>query len=115
MSQINLDIWSDQNISAGDNWANLIEENLRKSEIVLLFISPRALASEWVMMEFGAAVALKKKIIPVVLKDTHIPSFLSEHKYIRANSINEAAEKIKETLCKIAEQDASADEKKSRR
>ena len=67
------------------------------------------------MMAFGAAVALKKKIVTVALKETPIPSFLSEHLYIRANTIDEAAERIKETLNKIAEQDAPADAKEPRR
>ena len=54
-----------------------MNENLGKCDVFILFCSPNALESEPVEMEWGAALKIGKKIIPVFMDETHIPPLLS--------------------------------------
>ncbi len=64
-------IWFDEGIQAGDNWRKMIASKIESADCkgVLLFISEHAVASFDVEAEINAALALKKKIIPVKLDD----------------------------------------------
>jgi hypothetical protein len=54
-----------------------MDTNLGKCDIFLLFCSPNALNSEAVKMEWQAALKIKKKIIPVFVREDDIPPLLS--------------------------------------
>lgn len=47
-----------------------IREQMTSADAVIVFLSKNALTSNWVRWELGAAQALGKKVIPVVLEDT---------------------------------------------
>ena len=55
-------------ISAGDDFADKILRALERSAELWLIASPSSLNSEWVILECGAAWALRKKIIPILLR-----------------------------------------------
>jgi len=60
-----------------DDIYDYMETNLGKCDIFLLFCSPNALKSDAVKMEWQAALKIKKKIIPVFVREKHIPTLLS--------------------------------------
>jgi len=64
-------IWMDrQALTPGADWQKSIEEAIRSSFGVLVFLSPTSTRSEWVQREVEAAVADKDRlIIPIVLGD----------------------------------------------
>jgi hypothetical protein len=81
--------WHDQaDISAGDSFASAVREGLKRASAVIVLLSPGALHSEWVQFEIGAAEALDKKIIPVLLSGDHIeetlPDILKDRKWLDA-------------------------------
>lgn len=53
-------------IRPGDDFAEEIRLALNGSRELWLLISPHSIKSEWVISEWGAAWALKKKIIPIL-------------------------------------------------
>ncbi len=66
--------WYDRQISPGENWRKLISENLARSKIVLLMISPDFLASDYCMgVELKQALdrhwERQCRIVPVIIRD----------------------------------------------
>lgn len=66
LRRMRVDVWSDDRLTAGDNWSEVLRSRLRDSEYFLLLLTPKALESSWVLQELGGAWALGKRIIPVV-------------------------------------------------
>jgi hypothetical protein len=58
---------------------------LRQCDVLLVLISPNSVRSDWVKFELGAAWALDKEIIPVVLASVKkVPVLADRLKYISA-------------------------------
>lgn len=62
-------IWYDSGIEYGEKWIRSIEEHLRRSSIVLSFISPEYSESDWCMREYTYAERIGKKVIHVKIAD----------------------------------------------
>ena len=89
LSAINIVGWLDTaDIAAGTGIASDVRDALKKSDAVVVLLSPRALDSEWVQFEIGAAEALGKKIIPVIVSGEHLeqqfPDILKDLAWIDA-------------------------------
>lgn len=54
-------------ISAGEDWPSWLKEELLKSDIFLVLLSPNSLASEFVMQELDAAWASDKPIVAALM------------------------------------------------
>jgi hypothetical protein len=59
---------SEKNIQPGNVFEDKIRKALKGSREVWLLVSPQSMESEWVTTEWGAAWALEKKIIPILLR-----------------------------------------------
>ena len=71
--------WLDSaDIAAGESISSSVRAALKRSKVVIVLLSPRALHSEWVQFEIGAAEALEKKIIPVILSGDHLEEQLPD-------------------------------------
>ena len=68
------EVWYDvSGLGGGSRWRSEIENALRKSQFVLVVLSPDATASEWVEREFLFASNLKRKIIPLLYRPCELP------------------------------------------
>jgi hypothetical protein len=78
----------DADIAAGESVPSAVRDALKQSSAVVVLLSPRALTSQWVQFEIGAAEALNKKIIPVIVAGDHLeeqlPDILKERTMIDA-------------------------------
>jgi len=54
-----------ESIPFGNNWVHKIEENLEKSRIMFVFISPNSLKSNWIYFESGFSYSKGVKVIPI--------------------------------------------------
>ena len=69
----NVSGWLDgADIAAGDSVSSSVRDALKKSSAVVVLLSPRALQSQWVQFEIGAAEALGKKIVPVIVSGENL-------------------------------------------
>jgi len=57
----------EKDISSGQSLDESIKEHLKDSNDFLILLSPSSLKSEWVLLELGGAIALEKKIVPILL------------------------------------------------
>jgi MinD-like ATPase involved in chromosome partitioning or flagellar assembly len=67
----NVSIWSDDYLLPGDDWNDVIEKNLVDSDIILLLISPDYLRSKFTAYEVTQSFKLKKRIIPIIIRQTN--------------------------------------------
>lgn len=68
-----IDAWHDRKIEAGQQWADEIDENLNKADIILLLISPNFLSSPYCSnIELNKAMerhkARESRVIPIILE-----------------------------------------------
>lgn len=58
---------AEKDITVATQWEMAIREALRASKYILLLLTPRSIDRPWVLLETGAAWALEKDIIPVLV------------------------------------------------
>lgn len=63
-----------ESIPFGNNWIHQVEENLKKSQIMLVFVSPRSAMSSWIYFEAGFAYSKGIKVIPIGIDGVDIGS-----------------------------------------
>jgi hypothetical protein len=84
-----VDVWQDvKSIATGDSITTAIEGALQNCAAVLLLLSASAVASPWVQREYRAALSLQQgapgrmpRVVPCVLTDCEIPTFLRDILY----------------------------------
>lgn len=81
--------WMDHaDIASGEAVAHKIKESIREASAVVVLISPGSITSQWVQFEVGAAWAMGKLIVPVLIGDSdvsiNLPDWLSEFQYLDA-------------------------------
>lgn len=59
-------------IRVGENWSAAIETALKRSELVLVLVSPGALERRWIYFEAGGAYFAGKRVIPICCRDARI-------------------------------------------
>jgi WD40 repeat protein len=70
--------WYDQlSIQGGDDWRLSLERGIADSDLVLVALSPEAVASEWISRELAIAYNQHKPILPVVIVPTRSADFPS--------------------------------------
>src|SRR5438093_11503856 len=90
-------------IAPGESLAERIEEALRESRVLVLIVNPRTIRNPSMSFELGAAVADKKRIIPVLMEDVpaeDVPPWISRYQLLRESSPRRAGERVAEALNK---------------
>ncbi|MCS4432871.1 TIR domain-containing protein [Aquiflexum gelatinilyticum] len=95
-------VWIDQeSIYAGENWPKAIGEGIAKQSKFMLLWSKHAAKSHFVEFEWNTALALKKKIIPVLLDTTPLPPTLISIQAIEYALLSNSLHFIKKKLDQI--------------
>lgn len=99
--------WSDAEIAPGEKWEEAIQQALRESNALVMVLSPDSTQSPWTFFELGAAIAGKKKIIPVLVKDlewSRIPAILRQFQCLNEPSASAAGKRVAEVLSRYKNQ-----------
>ncbi|MCK4414438.1 MAG: TIR domain-containing protein [Candidatus Eisenbacteria sp.] len=97
LKQAGLRVWFDEwNVAPGDIISLKVDEGLDQSRVLLLCISPNALASGWVALERSTAIHRDpanegRRFIPLLLADCELPDTLRRYKYVDFRKEAEAA------------------------
>lgn len=101
----NITGWLDSaDIAGGDTISSAVRNALKHSSVVLVLLSPASLRSEWVQFEIGAAEALNKHIIPVIVAgnqlEMQLPEILRSRKWIdaRHRSTDDVVREVKRAV-----------------
>jgi hypothetical protein len=94
-------IWLDQlDIPTGARWDDEVEKALMESEIFMVILTPKSIASNNVKDEIGFAIDSNKRILPVLLENATVPFRLRRFQYVDFTNIpyNEGIERAKQLL-----------------
>lgn len=85
LSNVGCSIWMDINgIESGQEFARVIMDAIKESNTFLLLCSKNAYDSRFIIREMEYAIALQKRIIPIIIDDTPMP-----HRFLfRLSNIN---------------------------
>ncbi len=102
LSQRGLDVWSDRNIKAGEDWWEEIKQAAEKVDYYILVLTPNSIASQSTNFEMGVALSRQDEayVIPVLMKDVRIPHHLSSLQYLDGRNVDTSklGEKISEII-----------------
>jgi hypothetical protein len=92
-------------ISPGENWKDFIKNNLKNAEVVIMVITPNFKKSEMCQNEAGAAWALSKEIIPLIIEPINYDNVgvIFADKQIAKITESESLDRLKDKLKKILE------------
>lgn len=79
-----------ESIPFGNNWIHKIEENLKKTKIMLVFVSPKSASSAWIYFESGFAYGKEVKVIPIGISGIDIGSIKPPLNLLQGFNINSA-------------------------
>lgn len=88
-------------VSLGEDWQSRMSEALGRSQAVLVVLTPSGSLSPNVAAELGAALALRKDLIPIVAADTppdQIPGPVRTRCWIEKGEPRAVAAKVAERL-----------------
>jgi WD40 repeat protein len=92
-----LRVWFDEwNIAFGEIISLKVDEGLEQSRVLLLCVSPNALASNWVALERSTAIHRDpsnegRRFVPLLLTDCDLPDNLRRYKYVDFREETDAA------------------------
>jgi hypothetical protein len=94
LANLNVSVWSDQAIRAGEEWMPAIERALDEAKVMVLCVSPSFLASDWAQLEIGVALSRSRsagvRVIPVILSESVVPESLRRFQFIDARQLSVA-------------------------
>jgi predicted nucleotide-binding protein len=68
---LGINTWTDiDNLLPGENWINAIDQAIRRTDMVLVFISPESASRRWILHEFELASDRGVRIVPILLRPT---------------------------------------------
>lgn len=80
--QAGFNVWRDvEEMHGGERWKDQLRAALRKIDIVLVLITPKAVESQMVAWEWENALTLGKKVLPLLAISSKIPLELSQFHY----------------------------------
>ncbi len=94
----------DRDIEAGDDIPETIRTQMKKSQELVVIVTPESVNRPWVLIEIGAAWAIRKtmRIVAVLchVQVTAIPEMLKSKKVISINELNQYFSGLKERVKK---------------
>lgn len=115
LKQRGISSWIDSfDILPGESIISKIEEGLEQCDLILLFLSKRAVESNWVKTELQSVLwdeinTNETKLIPIKLEDCEIPKLLKPKKYIDfSKDYNAGLRELLTTIKKYSEKKETA-------
>lgn len=90
LKQHGLRVWFDSSaVQPGESWKEAVEKGLRESNVIALLVTPDTIQRPNFFFEIGAAMGMRKRLIPVVSKEVDLevlPPLLRERRYLIKDS-----------------------------
>lgn len=94
-------IWFDQDyVLGGEDWMDAVGAALHECDILLLVLSPEAINSKYVKMEYRYFFKLEKPILPILFREVDIPFELATLNYLdfTGNLRQDSLDKLRSSL-----------------
>lgn len=96
-------------INVGENWIEKIKKALNESDILIAIITNNFLNSSWAQAELSSVTFGTNdiRVLPVVVGDVFVPSFLMQFQYRKVNSIGDVTSAVLRDVEKLNHVDNS--------
>ena len=90
----------EKDIKTGEPIDESIKKHLKECDELLILLSPASIKSDWVLIEIGGAIALEKKLVPILLYigANEIPQPISKHLARDINELDKYYKEVKENI-----------------
>jgi hypothetical protein len=101
-------------LKAGDNIARKIEDEVAAAEALVLVVSQAALSSQWLQQEFSSLALSElsrdeRKVIPVVVGDAALPSYLARYLCVElGRNLEEGLDRLMHRLATLERKDTAS-------
>ena len=97
-------------IDVGELWVDKIKSALNESDIFIVLVTDNFLNSSWAQAELSSAVFGMNNIrlLPVVVGDVFLPSFLSLYQYRKVDSLEEVTSTVIADVLRLSHSENSA-------
>ena len=83
LKAVGYDVWYDETgLQGGAAWVASIQHEVETRDVFLLVLTPEAWESKWVQDELQLAIATRRRILPVLLRNTQVSGFLLTTQWI---------------------------------
>src|SRR5215471_4148510 len=83
LRKLGFETWVDrQRLAGGQRWRRELQEAVEQAQVLLIVLSPDAIASRSVQIEFDYALELSKLLIPVYYRQCNVPMELRAIQWI---------------------------------
>ena len=109
LGDLGIDLWSETELTVGDSWKNVIGDQIRQTEAIIVLVSPASADSDWISSEWATPLSRSSRIIPVLINGAtfwHLPTGLQE---IEALNLNNYALGVRELAGRLREVVTSTD------
>lgn len=90
LTAMGFNVWIDiEGIAGGQNWLEAIETAIKNADVVIVLMSPTSIESRWVIQEIHYALALDKRILPILISPINwsdIPLALAQYQFLDMSS-----------------------------
>ena len=77
LKAVGYDMWYDESgLTGGAAWVGSIQREVQARDVFLVVLTPEAWASQWVQDELQLAIATRRRILPVLLRNCQVDGFL---------------------------------------
>lgn len=77
LKAVGYDVWYDETgLTGGAAWIASIQHEVQTRDVFLLVLTPEAWESKWVQDELQLAIATRRRILPMLLRNTQVDGFL---------------------------------------
>lgn len=102
LKKLHVSVWFDEwEVEPGDSLPASMEKGLRESDAIVAVLSPEYFRRPYVFFELGAALGMRKRLIPIVPPKTEaqmIPFDLRSRRYLVRGKPAETAEQVAHSL-----------------
>lgn len=89
-------VWIDQHLlEGGQDWLDEINGALQRCKAMILCVSPDALESRWVKMEYRFFIREDKPILPLMCRSTTLPAELGGIQYLSPSEADMIVERLR--------------------
>ena len=80
-------VWlNTESIPKGEHWHDEMSKGLQETDILILVVSPDAMASKWVTEEWHTILQAQKKVIPILYRSGKTPKAIARLEMIKAEN-----------------------------
>lgn len=92
----------DRDIAGGDSIPTAIKEAMRSCDEVVVLLTPESIHRPWVLVEIGMALALERRIVPLLYHVTtdQIPQPIKDPRAFHLNELPQYLEELKQRASK---------------